>query len=173
MRQELVPWDAALGLALGIAATIIALVWWRRPWRRGARRRRTRVHASAQLLDPDQVAGRIADGAVPNAPGLLGGLLDDVGVACLEPLERAVEVPRREIDAAVRALGHHLGDDPALVVGDAGVGGRRVQDDGRAGLAGRADRDPAQAVVVDVVPNLEAQGVPVERQGRVRVVVAR
>ena len=35
VRQDFVPWDAGLGLALGIVATIIALVWWRRPWRRG------------------------------------------------------------------------------------------------------------------------------------------
>ena len=36
----------------------------------------------------------------------------------------------------VGALGHHLGDGAALVVGDAGVGGRRVQHDRRAGLVG-------------------------------------
>ena len=78
---------------------------------------------------------------------------------------------RGQVDAGVGALGHHLGDRPALVVGDARVGGRRVQDDGRAGLAGRADRDPAKPAVVDVVADLEAEGVAVERQGGVRVVV--
>ena len=71
----------------------------------------------------------------------------------------------------VGALGHHLGDGAALVVGDAGVGGRRVQDDGRAGLVGGADRDPAHPVVSDVVADLEAEGVAVEGQGGVRVVV--
>ena len=45
----------------------------------------------------------------------------------------------------VGALGHHLGDGAALVVGDAGVGGRRVQHDRGAGLARRADGDPAHA----------------------------
>ena len=71
----------------------------------------------------------------------------------------------------VRALGHHLGDRAALVVGDAGVGGRRVQHDGRAGLVGGADRDPVQPAVLDVVADLEAEDVPVEGQGGVRVVV--
>ena len=71
----------------------------------------------------------------------------------------------------VGALGHHLGDGAALVVGDAGGGGRRIQDDRRAGLAGGADRDPAHPVVADVVADLEAEGVAVEGQGGVRVVV--
>ena len=83
----------------------------------------------------------------------------------------AVEVPGGQVDAGVGALGHHLGDGPALVVGDARVGARRVEDDGRAGLAGRADRDPAKPAVVDVVADLEAEGVAIEGQGGVRVVV--
>ena len=85
------------------------------------------------------------------------------------------KVPSRSLVArmmhGVGALGHHLGDGAALVVGDAGVGGRRVQDDGRAGLVGGADRDPAHPAVADVVADLEAEGVAVEGQGGVRVVV--
>ncbi len=46
-----------------------------------------------------------------------------------------------------------------------------MQDDGRAGLVGGADRDPAHPVVSDVVANLEAEGVAIEGQGCVRVVV--
>ena len=76
-----------------------------------------------------------------------------------------------EVDAGVGALGHHLGDGAALVVGDAGRGGRRVQDDGRAGLVGGTDRDPVHPAVLDVVADLEAERVAVEGQGRVRVVV--
>jgi hypothetical protein len=34
-----------------------------------------------------------------------------------------------------------------------GVCGRRFQDDGRAGLMGGADRDPAHPAVFDVLPN--------------------
>ena len=46
-----------------------------------------------------------------------------------------------------------------------------MQDDGRAWLAGGADRDPAHPAVFDVVAYLEAEGVAVEGQGGVRVVV--
>jgi hypothetical protein len=58
-----------------------------------------------------------------------------------------------------------------LVVGDAGVGGRRREQDRGAGLAGRADRDPAHLALADVAANLEAENVAPEGQGRVRVIV--
>src|ERR671911_1974703 len=74
--------------------------------------------SSAQFLDADQVARGIAEGAVANPVRLLGRLLDDVGVAGLQPLEGAVEVRGRQVDARVGSLGHHLGDGAALVVGD-------------------------------------------------------
>ena len=51
----------------------------------------------------------------------------DDGVVRLQPLEHRVEVLGGEHDAGVGALGHHLADHPALVVGDAGVRGRRAQ----------------------------------------------
>ena len=54
-------------------------------------------------------------------------------------LEGGVEVRGGQVDARVGALGHHLGDGAALVLGDAGVGGGRVQHDRGAGLA-RRDR---------------------------------
>src|SRR4051812_32898576 len=60
----------------------------RRSRLRGLRRRRL-----AQLLDADQVAREIADGAVANAVRLLGRLLDELGAAGLQPREDAVEVP--------------------------------------------------------------------------------
>ncbi len=123
------------------------------------------------LLNADQVACGIADGAVANPPWLLGRFLDDVGVAGLQPLEDAVEIFGGQYEHGVRALGHHLDDGAALVVGDAGVGGRRVQDDGRAGLVGGADRDPAHLAVSDVVTDLEVEGVAIEGQGCVRVLV--
>src|SRR5262245_45604418 len=47
---------------------------------------------SAQLLDADQVACGIAEGAVAHPVRLRGRLLDDLGVAGLKPLECAVEV---------------------------------------------------------------------------------
>src|ERR1700716_3661372 len=112
---------------------------------------------SAQLDDADEVARGIAEGAVANAVRLLDRLLNDVGVAGLQPLEGAVEVLGGQVDVAVGALGHHLGDGAALVVGDAGVGGRRMQDDGGAGLGAGADRYPAHPVVSDVGADLEAE----------------
>jgi hypothetical protein len=50
--------------------------------------------------------------------------------------EDAVQVGDRQEDAGEGSLGHHLDDGAALLVGDAGGGGRRMQDDGRAGLVG-------------------------------------
>ncbi len=125
---------------------------------------------SAELLDADQVARGIAEGAVATRTAL-GRLLDDLGVAGLHLLEGAVEVGGGQQDPAVGALGHHLGDGAALVLGDPGVGGRRRQEDGRAGLAGGADRDPAHLALSDVAADLEAEDVAVEGQGSVRVVM--
>src|SRR3954451_13742923 len=126
---------------------------------------------SAQLLDADQVARRIAEGGVANPVELVDRLLDDLGAARLYPLEGAVEVGGGQVDAGERALGHHLGDRLALVVGDPGGGGRRVEDDRRAGLAGRADGEPVHAAVLDVVANLEAERVAIEGQRGFRVLV--
>src|SRR5215471_21264377 len=57
--------------------------------------------ALAQLLDADQVARGIAEGAVTNAVRLLDRLLDDLGgVAGLQPLEGAVEVLGGQEDPA-------------------------------------------------------------------------
>src|SRR5262249_14216833 len=83
----------------------------------------SRRGGSAQFLDPDQVAGGISEGAVANAVGLLGRLLNDLGVAGLQPLEGGVEVGGGQVDAREGALGHHLGDRATLVIGDAGVAG--------------------------------------------------
>src|SRR5919204_857382 len=66
--------------------------------------------SSAQLLDTDEVARGIADRAVANPPRLLGWLLGDLGVAGLQPLERAVEVGGGQEEAGLRGFGPHLGD---------------------------------------------------------------
>src|ERR1700710_2074551 len=73
---------------------------------------------SAQFLDADHVARGVAEGAVPDAVGLLGRLLHDLGVVGLDLLEDRVEVAGGQQDPAVGALGHHLGDGAAFVVGD-------------------------------------------------------
>src|SRR3981081_1084953 len=117
---------------------------------RGLRRRRARAPSrcrlcgsgprspdgSAELVDADLVARVIAEGAVANAVRLRGRRLDDLGAAGLQPREGAVEIGGGQDDAGVAALGHHLGDGAALVVGEAGTGGRRGQGGGAAGAAG-------------------------------------
>ena len=125
----------------------------------------------SQLLDVDQVARGIADGAVANAVRLLGRLLHDLGIAGLYPLERAVEVRGRQQEGGERSLGHHLGDDAAFVVGDAGAGGRRVQDDRRAGLVRGPTVIQCIPPYLDVVADLETEGIPVEGKRGVRVIV--
>src|SRR5919205_83782 len=47
---------------------------------------------SAHLLDADEVAGGIAERAVADPVRLVGRLLDDLGVALLQPRERPVDV---------------------------------------------------------------------------------
>src|SRR3990172_2131595 len=141
------------------------------PSRAGSRCPPQPSHRSGQLVGADQVARGIAEGTVANAVRLLGRLLDDLGVAGLQPLEDPVEVRGGQQDHGVGALGHHLGDGAALFVGDAGVGGWRMEDDGRAGLAGRTDRDPSHPLVSDVIADLEAESVAIEGQGGLRVAV--
>src|SRR3954447_16968956 len=102
----------------------------------------TATATSSHLLDADQGACGIAERAVADPVGLVDRLLDDLGVAGLQPREGAVDVPGGQVDAGVGPFGHHLGDRAALVVGEAGGGRRRVQDDRRVGLVGRADGDP-------------------------------
>src|ERR671918_1635567 len=126
---------------------------------------------SAHLLDADVVAGGIAERAIPSPIRLVHRLLHDLGAAALQLLEGSVEVLGGQKDPAVRPLGHHLDDGAALVVGDAGVGGRRREEDGRARLIGGADRDPAHPAASHVAADLEAEGVAIEGQGCVRVVV--
>src|SRR6266487_5812954 len=51
------------------------------------------------------------------------------------------------------------------------LGARRRQEDRRARLVFRADRDPAHLAASDVVADLEAENVAVEGQGGVRIVM--
>src|SRR5438477_5296255 len=137
----------------------------------GARALRQRsADGSALLVDTDEVARGIAEGAVANTIWLRGRHLDDFGAAGLHPREDALEVGSGQDDGGIAALGHHLDDGAALVVGDgAGADTRRVKDDRRAGLVGRADRNPAHPAVSDIVADLEAEGVEVVGERCVRV----
>src|SRR3954463_4289104 len=60
---------------------------------------------SAQLIDADQIAGRVADGAVADPVRLLHRFLHDFDTARLQPIEGAVQVPRGQQDHGVGAFG--------------------------------------------------------------------
>src|SRR5262245_27738101 len=124
---------------------------------------------SLHLVESDGVAGRVAERAVARPPGLLGGLLHHLGVAGLELLEEGVKVLGGQGEHGVGALGHHLGDHPALVVGDPRVGPGREEDQVDVGLSRRPDREPVHPVVAHVVAELETEGVAVERDSGVAV----
>src|SRR5664279_5013448 len=129
------------------------------------------VSDSAPLLDADQVARGIADGAVAHPVRLLDRLLHDLGAAGLDLVEGSFEIRGGQQQTAEGAFGHHLEDGAALVVGDTGSDGRRVQDDGGVGLTGRANSDPTHPLVPDVEANLEAEDVAVERQCSLGIVL--
>src|SRR3954447_15158554 len=124
---------------------------------------------SAQLIDADQIAGRVADGAVADPVRLLHRFLHDFDTARLQPIEGAVQVPRGQQDHGVGAFGHHLEDRAPFLCRDAGVDGRRVQHDRGVGLVGGSDGDPAHSPVPHVVAHLEAEEIAVEAEGGVGV----
>jgi hypothetical protein len=68
--------------------------------------RRPRAGESAlRLSDSYQVAGRIANGKVADAPVLIHRLLDDIRAGRLHVLERPLEVTGREHQPTKEALG--------------------------------------------------------------------
>src|SRR3954467_15570544 len=76
--------------ASGLTAVLIGLPW-------------SAPGSSAQFLDADHVARRVGGGPVPDRVGLLGRLLDDLGVAGLHLVEHGVQVPGGQQDPAVGA----------------------------------------------------------------------
>src|SRR3712207_4917793 len=64
---------------------------------------RTCPDRSTELLDADHVARRVAEGAVTDAIGLIGRLLDHLRAAALQRRERAIEVLAGQVDAEVAA----------------------------------------------------------------------
>ena len=86
------------------------------------------------------------------------------------PAESTVQVGGGQQDPAVGALRHHLGDDAALVVGNSGVGGRRLEEDGHHGMVG-GPTVIQRSLLSDVVADVEAEDVAPEGQRCVRVVM--
>ncbi len=96
---------------------------------------------SNPLLNADQVARGIADGTVANTVRLRSGLLDNLGTAGLDRSEGRIQSSMVASSmVAIGALGHHLGDGAALVIGNTRAGGRRVQRRSKSeGWSGRAE----------------------------------
>src|SRR5438067_12885545 len=82
-------WLSATCRAGDCVSVLVAMLIVSPSVRRGAPSRRRTPDRSAQLLDADHVARRIAEGAVADAVRLLGRFLDHLGVAGLQPLEGA------------------------------------------------------------------------------------
>jgi hypothetical protein len=112
MAPELPPHNAFTAGFSGVApaARSAAMRPWMKPWMRDlvSTPHGTRLctswlrlpDASAQLLDADQVSGGVAEGAVAYPVRLLGRLLDDLGVAGLQPLEGVIEAESYSTDTA-------------------------------------------------------------------------
>src|SRR5699024_8138628 len=112
----------------------------------------------------DHVARWVADRALPHHAVLVGGFLDHLDVVGLYGGEGGVHVRAGEHQAGERALGDHLGDDLALLLGDVRVGSGRVEHDVDVGLSRWADGQPAHVLIADVLADLEAERVAVEAQ---------
>src|SRR5690242_19399438 len=122
------------------------------------------------LLEPDQVARRVAERAIPDAVRLVHRLLQHLAATLANVLERRVAVVRAEVDAAEQALGEQLLHDLAVGRRRVRVGERRLEDAVDVGLALGPDRGPPRALVLDVIAGLEAEEVAVEGQRLVVVV---
>ena len=62
---------------------------------------------SADLVDADEIAAGVAEGAVSDSPGLVGRLLHDIGATRLHSGEHVIDIGDSENDAGKRPLGHH------------------------------------------------------------------
>jgi membrane protein DedA with SNARE-associated domain len=119
------------------------------------------------LIDPDEVARRVAEGAVAHAPRLRRRLGNDLAARVAHRGEDGVEVGRGEVRAVQTALGDERGD---------GVDVRRRalhvvgEDDRDPWLGPGTHGDPAETVPRDVVAQFEAERVAVERERAVGVV---
>src|SRR5437868_4042389 len=97
---------------------------------RAARAYNSEISGLADFLDADQVARGVAEGAVADAVRLVRRLLYDLRVARLQLFEGAVEIGSGQQNPAIGALRHHLENGAPLVLGDPGIDGLRLQQDG-------------------------------------------
>src|SRR5690606_29865071 len=109
--------------------------------RRGVGSGARRVDGSGGLVDADHVARGVAEGAVADAVGLVGGFLEHFAAGGADALEGRVAVVGGEVDAAQQALGEQFGGGVLVGLGGVRVADRRFEDDLDVGLRGRAEGD--------------------------------
>src|SRR5712692_7318175 len=131
---------------------------------------RPRLRSGLALTEPNQVAGRVAERAVPHAIRLINRLLQHLATSGPDVLEGRIAILGAEDDAAQLTLGEHLLHDLAVGRGCVGVGEWRLEDDVDVRLALGPDRGPAHALVFDVAAHLQPEKIPVEGECLVVVV---
>src|SRR5215471_10118812 len=131
---------------------------------------RAAVRSRLALAEPNLVAGRVAERAVPHAVKLIHRLLQDLGTSGLDVLEGRITILGAEDDAAQQTFGQHLLHDLAVGRGCVRVRKRRLEDDVDVRLALGPNRGPAHALVFDVVAHLEPEKISVEGERFVVIV---
>src|SRR5947209_12795003 len=103
------------------------------------------------LAESDHVARWVAKRAVANAVALVHRLLQHLRTGLAHVLEGGVAVVGSEDDRAQQALGKQLLRRLAVLGRGIWDGSGRLEYDADVGLCLRAHRDPAHALVLDVV----------------------
>ena len=127
------------------------------------------IMEAARQVD-NEVPGRVSEGAIAHAVGLVHRLLDHLGAGCLYAIEGPLEVRGREVQPPQQALRKEVADRRPVRRRDAGIGCRRCEQDAYVGLRGRSHGDPAHAPGAHVAAHLEAQRVAIERDRLVVIV---
>src|SRR5215472_18833839 len=88
-----------------------------------------RLPSGLALAEPNEVAGRVAERAVPDAVRLIHRLLQHLATSRPDVLEGRIAILGAEDDAAQQTLGEHLLHNLAVGRRGVGVGKRRLEDD--------------------------------------------
>src|SRR5713226_6422045 len=128
------------------------------------------LRSGLALAEPDEVAGRVAERAVPHAVRLINWLLQHIATSGPDVLEGRIAILGAEDDATQLTLGEHLLHYLAVGRGCVGVGKWRLEDDVDVRLALGPDRGPAHALVFDVAAHLQPEKISVEGERLVVVV---
>ena len=122
-----------------------------------------------RLLDAEPVARRVADGRIPDTPGLGGGLLQDLDPRCVgDLLEGGIEVRTAEVDRVQLAFGQQGSQRVSVLLGPSTMWLGKHDPD--FGLGAGHECDPAVTLVGDVETHGQAKRVAVEGEGGFRIV---